>query len=65
MYSTGKDDILGGVGCSVENCEYHSEDDRCHAENITVSAQQDSCSNEKETFCDTFVSAEHFAATWQ
>jgi len=65
MYGDKQSDILSGVGCIVKNCEYHSEDDRCHADNIMVSAERGECDNEIETFCDTFVSSEFYAATWQ
>ena len=40
------------VGCTVKDCRYHSEANRCRASAITVSNEH--ARNKTETFCATF-----------
>jgi len=44
---------LTGVGCDVKNCKYHSNDDKCYANSITV--ESPSAVSKSETFCGTFT----------
>ena len=46
-------DCLGGVGCTVSNCKYHTNGDRCGADHITV--QNENAVKKAETFCSTFT----------
>jgi len=46
------------VGCKVKDCLFHSENDRCHAEKITVS--NETAQNKAETFCATFENKAQF-----
>jgi len=41
------------VGCSVENCHYHTKENRCAAKRIAV--QDASALRKGETFCSTFT----------
>ena len=40
------------VGCSVENCAYHTKENRCAAKRIDV--QNEKAQKMGETFCATF-----------
>ena len=40
------------VGCTVTDCIYHSQQDRCCARGITV--ENKSAQSKAETFCSTF-----------
>ncbi len=45
---------ITAVGCSVENCAYHTKENRCGASHIYV--QDDGATTKKgETFCSTFT----------
>ena len=44
---------ISGVNCVVTACEYHSDDNKCHAGNITVGNH--SATAKAETDCETFV----------
>ena len=41
------------VGCSVENCTYHTKENRCGASRINV--QNEQATQKVETFCATFT----------
>ncbi|MGI6029394.1 MAG: DUF1540 domain-containing protein [Candidatus Heteroscillospira sp.] len=41
------------VGCSVENCTYHTLENRCGASRINV--QNEKAMQKGETFCATFT----------
>ena len=47
-----KEKALGDVACGVKNCIYHSTDNCCHAERITV--RSENAVRMAETFCGTF-----------
>ncbi len=47
-----KDNCVENVGCHVKDCLYHTDTDRCHAEQITVSNER--ARQKAETFCSTF-----------
>ena len=40
------------VGCSVENCTWHTKENRCAAKRINV--QNEKAQKMGETFCSTF-----------
>ena len=49
-FDTG--DKLGCVGCRVENCKYHGNDNFCHADAIYVGSED--AIRKAETYCGTF-----------
>ncbi len=53
-----KSEHVKNVGCTVKDCRYHSEADRCRAEQITVSNEH--AKNKAETFCSTFENRTEF-----
>lgn len=47
------ENLINGIICHADNCEFHSTDNRCFAGCIKVSGcNKESCST--EPFCDTF-----------
>ncbi len=50
---TNRNAYLGGVGCQVTGCKYHTTDNCCCADNITV--KNENAVKKAETFCSTFV----------
>lgn len=46
-------DTLYGVGCDVNSCRYHGNDDCCHAQKILVESHN--ALRKAETFCGTFA----------
>ena len=48
---------LPGVGCEVVTCKYHSKDNCCCAESITVGSPH--AVKKGETFCSTFMPDAH------
>ena len=41
-----------GVKCEVQNCKYHSKDNRCYADCIQVGPNSADCCS--DTVCETF-----------
>ena len=52
---------LSGVGCSVSGCKYHTMDNCCSAEHISV--QNENAQQKAETFCSTFTPKASCAGT--
>ncbi len=52
MDNTKSTKPLSGVHCVVTSCVYHSENNECHAGNITVGGH--SAATKGETDCETF-----------
>lgn len=46
-------DHLRGVGCGVTSCKYHTSENNCTANRITV--QSENAVRKAETFCSTFA----------
>lgn len=44
---------IGDVACGVKNCRYHTTEDRCCAEHISVKSEN--AQRMAETFCGTFT----------
>jgi len=45
-------DTISGVSCGVTYCKYHTNDDHCKAQGISV--QNENAHKKAETFCSTF-----------
>jgi hypothetical protein len=55
MSISGKsNDVIDGVVCSVENCVYHTNGNRCSADTIAVRMENDRPTKKDETLCSTF-----------
>ena len=46
-------DHLPGVGCGVTSCKYHTTENNCCANRITVESED--AVRKAETFCSTFA----------
>lgn len=43
---------LGHIGCTAENCKYHTSNNYCSAQHIDV--RNENALRKAETFCSTF-----------
>ena len=55
-----KKESLNGVACSVENCVYHTKNNQCSADKISVRMQNDHPAKKDETLCSTFENQSTF-----